>query len=152
MKLAEALILRADSQTKISELRQRLINVAKIQEGEVPSEDPQDLLRELDNCFRQLEQLVQQINRTNSQAELEERLTLADALAKRDVLSMRRKMFTALVESASSLQSRYSRSEIKMCSTIDIAHTQKQIDSLAKQYRELDTKIQAMNWQIDLLE
>ncbi|AFY39374.1 hypothetical protein Lepto7376_3137 [[Leptolyngbya] sp. PCC 7376] len=152
MKLAEALILRADSQTKISQLRQRLVNVAKVQEGEIPSEDPQDLLRELNESFKQLETLIQQINRTNSQANFGEDLTLSDALAKRDVLSMRRKMLNALVEAASSLQSRYSRSEIKMCSTIDIAETQKQIDRLAKQYRELDTKIQAMNWQIDLLE
>ncbi|WP_240903672.1 DIP1984 family protein [Chengkuizengella sediminis] len=34
MKLAEALILRADLQRKISELRQRLDRVVKVQEDE----------------------------------------------------------------------------------------------------------------------
>ncbi|ANV89056.1 DIP1984 family protein [Picosynechococcus sp. PCC 7117] len=152
MKLAEALILRADSQTKVSQLRQRLVKVAKVQEGEEPPENPQDLLNQLDEIFSQLEILIQCINRTNSQADFGDGLTLADALAKRDVLSMRYQALNKLVDSASDLQDRYSRTEIKMCSTVNVVKMQKKLDRLAKQYRELDTKIQSMNWQVDLLE
>ncbi len=48
MKLAEALILRADAQKRIQQLRERLNRSAKTQEGELPPEDPQELLAELE--------------------------------------------------------------------------------------------------------
>lgn len=44
MKLAEVLILRADCQKRIDQLRQRLLRSAKVQEGEQPPENPQQLL------------------------------------------------------------------------------------------------------------
>ena len=40
MKLAEALILRADCQRHIEQLKQRLLRNVKVQEGDKPSEDP----------------------------------------------------------------------------------------------------------------
>ena len=40
MKLAEALIVRSDYQKRIEQLRNRLLQNAKIQEGETPNEDP----------------------------------------------------------------------------------------------------------------
>ena len=40
MKLAEALILRADIQKWIEQVRNRLYNNVLAQEGELPSEDP----------------------------------------------------------------------------------------------------------------
>ena len=51
MKLAEALSIRKDLQTRISELTARLMNNVKIQEGDEPAEDPKDLLKELDSCL-----------------------------------------------------------------------------------------------------
>ena len=44
MKLAEALSIRKDLQTRISDLTTRLVNNVKIQEGDEPAEDPKDLL------------------------------------------------------------------------------------------------------------
>ena len=44
MKLAEALSIRKDLQTHINDLRTRLVNNVKIQEGDEPAEDPKDLL------------------------------------------------------------------------------------------------------------
>jgi len=43
MKLAEALILRADIQKRIEQLKSRLADNAKGQEGENPSEEPKAL-------------------------------------------------------------------------------------------------------------
>ena len=40
MKLAEALVLRADCQRKVAQLKQRLERVMKVQEGEQPAEQP----------------------------------------------------------------------------------------------------------------
>ena len=48
MKLAEALQERADLNRRIEQLRSRLLNNAMKQEGEEPSEDPKELLKELD--------------------------------------------------------------------------------------------------------
>jgi hypothetical protein len=46
MKLAEALILRADYQKRIEQLKAILIRNAKIQEGDAPAEKPEELLKE----------------------------------------------------------------------------------------------------------
>ena len=40
MKLSEALVLRADIQKRIEQLRERLKTSALVQEGERPPEDP----------------------------------------------------------------------------------------------------------------
>ena len=55
MKLAEALILRADIQKRIEQLKSRLADNAKVQEGEKPSEEPKALLAELDARRRKLQ-------------------------------------------------------------------------------------------------
>jgi hypothetical protein len=47
MKLAEALILRADCQKRIAQLKSRLLVNAKVQEGDTPAETPQELITEL---------------------------------------------------------------------------------------------------------
>ena len=65
MKLAEALSLRKDLEKRISGLKDRLENVARIQEDEEPSENPEELMTELDRCLEQLEQLIYNINVTN---------------------------------------------------------------------------------------
>ncbi len=81
MKLAEALILRADCQKRLHEIKQRLIRSAKVQEGEEPPEQPQALLEELNNLTNQLSDLIQKINRTNSSTMLDDNLSISDALA-----------------------------------------------------------------------
>ncbi len=45
MKLAEALLLRADLQKKTSSLRERIVANAVVQEGDEPREDPKALLK-----------------------------------------------------------------------------------------------------------
>ena len=47
MKLAEALILRADCQKRLQKIKERLIRSSKVQEGEEPPEQPQGLIEEL---------------------------------------------------------------------------------------------------------
>ena len=66
MKLAAALSERADIQRRISEIAGRLRQNAKVQQGEQPSEQPQELMKELDGLLARLEELVARINLTNS--------------------------------------------------------------------------------------
>lgn len=150
MKLAEALILRADSQKRIEQLKQRLLRVARVQEGDEPAEDPRALLAEFEQTAAQLQQLIQQINRTNASVELEKGLTLSDALAARDVLDIKKALYRNLAESAAITQNRLTKSEVRFCSTVNVKEIQKQADDLAKAHRELDARIQALNWTVDL--
>ena len=66
MKLAEALILRADCQKRIAQLKSRLLTNAKVQEGDKPAETPQELIAELGRVSNELLDLIKRINRTNS--------------------------------------------------------------------------------------
>ena len=66
MKLAEALQERADLNKKIEQLRSRITSNALMQEGVLPVEDPEQLLKELDECLNQLEKLIIVINKTNN--------------------------------------------------------------------------------------
>ncbi len=152
MKLAEALILRADYNKRTAQLRQRISANAKVQEGEEPAENPQVLLKEFEQIADSTFDLIKRINKTNITTHFEDDKTLTDVLAERDILAARRKMYEELVSAASASQDRYSRSEIKFQSTVSVRDIQKKVDDLAKAYRELDMKIQALNWKTDLLE
>ena len=152
MKLAEALILRSDLQKRFEQFKYRLNNNSKIQEGEQPSEQPADLLKEMDQLLGQLGLLIQQINRTNNTVMLDDTRTLADALVDRDILSMRRKALADLAQSASIRQDRFTRTEVRFISTVNVAELQREADQLAKTHRELDTRIQELNWLTSLLD
>jgi hypothetical protein len=152
MKLSEALILRADAQKRIEQLKQRLLRSAKIQEGDLAPENPRTLLEELERTLNALMEMIKRINKTNSATEFEAGKTLSDVLAERDVLLMRRNAYAQLADAASVVQNLYSRSEIKFISTVEVPEVQHQVDDLSKQYRELDSRIQAMNWQTELLD
>jgi hypothetical protein len=152
MKLAEALILRADYQKRIEQLKQRLQQNAKVQEGDTPAENPGDLLAELERVAGDLTLLIQRINRTNSATPLSEAQTLADALALRDVTKIKLSVYRELAQAASITQVRATRSEVKFRSTVNVADIQQQADRLAKAYRELDAQVQAANWLTDVLE
>jgi len=152
MKLAEALILRADSQKRIQQLQERLVRSAQVQEGESPPEDPQALIAELDATVNELVELIKKINFTNSRTTLEEGMTISDALAHRDTILLKRSVYDNLVKYATVNQSRYGRSEIKTFSTVNVAELQGQMDRMSRDYRELDTKIQAANWTTELID
>ncbi len=152
MKLAEALVLRADLQKRLAQMRTRLNQSALVQEGEQPPENPAELLAELEQMLVLLRDLMSRINRTNLQASLPDGTTLTDALARRDVLSLQHSLISGLADTASIRVERYGRSEIRRLATVDVAALRRQADELARQRRELDTLIQATNWSTDLLE
>ena len=152
MKLAEALIARADIQKRIGMLRGRLAVVAKVQEGDVPAESPVDLMAELRHLTDEMELLVKRINRTNSVTLLSADTTLSDALATRDMLQLKQAIYRQVSEAGRIEQNRYSRSEVRFVSTINIGDLQKMADGLAQQHRELDSQVQCLNWNTELIE
>lgn len=150
MKLAEALVLRADSQKRIEQLQQRLIQNAKVQADDQPAENPEILQQELEQLAQELVLLIQRINRTNSRTELEAGMSIADALAARDVTKLKSDIYRNLAQAAIVKQDRQTKSEIKFQSTIQVAEVQRKADQLAKEHRQLDTRVQQANWQTEL--
>ena len=151
MKVAEALAHRADLQRRLEQLKQRLVKNARVQEGDQPAEVPEELQAEFERCAGELISLIQRINRTNASTRLGA-VTLADALAERDVLKIRHMAYRDLAAAASTTQARTTRSEVKFVSTVSVAAIQRKADDIAKELRELDTRIQEADWQTNLSE
>lgn len=150
MKLATALSERADLQRRISELSVRLNNNSKVQEGEQPSEDPKELLQELDQDFQRLEELIAKINHTNNETK-QNGVSLTDLLAKRDCLKQRVSIMRSFLDNASEKVNRYSKAEIKILSTVSVSKLQSEVDALSKKLRETDEQIQGLNWTTELI-
>lgn len=150
MKLAEALLLRGEYQTKAENIQGRILQNLRIQEGDQPHEDPRSLLTEAFDISAQLNQLIKDINKRNHQATLPDGRSLAEALVDRESLVKKRRLLVSLTEAGSEQEYRYSRSEIKFELTMSLGEIHKQIDQLSRQFRELDTIIQGLNWSIEL--
>ena len=150
MKLAEALQERADLARRIDALKSRLSSNAIVQEGELPAENPTDLLLEFDACTARLEELLTRINLTNCQTVVLGQ-SLTALLAHRDALKIKLDGYRMLVHEASMTARRATRSEIKILPTVNVAQLQKTVDQTAKELRQLDNAIQQANWTTDLL-
>jgi hypothetical protein len=150
MKLAEALLVRADMQRKLEQLKARIALVVKVQEGEKPAEDPKALHDEYLDTALKWKELVARINFTNVKATVEGSKTIMEAIAERDSLVLTRGFLEAAIAAAVISQNRQTKSEVKYLRTIDAADYQKQHDRVAKELRELDAKIQSANWGTEL--
>lgn len=151
MKLAEALIERKALKTKMEELKSRIYKNAQTQEGDEPAEQPMELLSQLQEESSKFEKLVIRINKTNNDTILDDKSTLMEALTKRDMLKFEHFILSNLATKATPATDRYSNREIKFVSTIDVKEIRKKADDIAKQYRQIDVKIQEKNWLTDLL-
>jgi hypothetical protein len=149
VKLAEALVVRADTQKRLEQIKVRLNRNAKVQEGEQPSEDPISLVASFEQLADELVSLIYRINATNSNAIVEGR-SMTYALAERDILKQRQAMYRDLAEAATITQSVSTRSEVRYKSTVVVADMQKLADQQSKRLRELDARIQEANWLVDL--
>ena len=150
MKLSEALIIRSDLQKRVEQIRARLVANAKVQEGNKTVENPTEILAELNQTLKDLGNIIKKINLTNSKVTDGEK-TMTELLADRDVLSMKIKIEQEFLTAARNKIDRYSNKEIKIFSSVDVKEEQTKLDKLSKELRELDVKIQALNWQSDLI-
>lgn len=151
MKLAEALQERADLNKKISDLRGRLNQNSLVQEGEIPNEDPNVLMQELEAAIARLQQLIKDINLTNCETIVEGR-SLTQIIAEKEGAIMRLSAYCDLADSASAINYRTRGSEIKMIATVNVSELQKTADTISKEIRTLDNLLQSTNWTVDLIE
>lgn len=151
MKLAKALSLRKDLETRISKIKDRLENVVRVQEGDNPAEEPQELMDELDGCLSQLELLIYNINVTNMSIVTDDGRSMTKLLAERDILKKRIDILRNTFNEATNSGSRY-RNEIRYVTTIEVKPMRQELDKLSQQYRLLDMKIQELNFTNELVE
>ena len=150
MKLATALSERASLQVRLNELQIRLNANAKVQEGDVTAENPVELIAEKDRILDELENLVTRINLTNSRTECDG-VTITELISKRDRMKKDVNIMRTFLNNASSKVDRYSKTEILIKSTVDIAEYQKKLDVISKELRQIDEKIQELNWTTELI-
>jgi len=150
MKLAEALIERADLKRQIQQIVARMKKNAQMQEGDEPDEDVAELYTAYESMMAKLETLIIRINKTNSETQLDG-ISITNAIAKRDCVKAIISANREIVDAATSRRIRLRGSEIKFVRTVDVAKVERVIADYSKQYRVLDTKIQASNWEAELL-
>lgn len=152
MKLAVALQERNDLNQKIAQLKYRLELNAVVQEGEKTAENPEELLEELNKCYKKLEVLIARINKTNCTHRTSyDNLTITELIAKKDVLTSKINSYQSIVNTASNLVGRVSRSEIKVLSNVDVKKIQKEIDKMSKELRIVSNTIEEANWNIEII-
>jgi hypothetical protein len=150
MKLAEALLLRADTQKKLASLQARAQKYAFVQEGERPAEDPNAILQEVEAVTTALMRLVYNINRTNLHHKISSGETLTEALAFRDALKSRHSIIQGVIDACAKPPERYGVKEIRWVATVDVKQLQGLVDDLGKQIRELNAAIQEAGWRVEL--
>lgn len=150
MKLAEALSRRSALMEKSQQLRSRLKDCIKVQEGDEPTEDANQVIEELDQTLDELQKLIYRINLTNTNAVVDGR-NLTSLLAERDVLSMRTKTLYEGLKYLTEQEARYGRMEIKYVRMVNAKEFRKLHDHSAARLRELDLKIQALGWSTELI-
>ena len=145
MKLAEALSRRSALMEKIQQLKVRLKDCIKVQEGDEPAETPQDVIDELDKTLIELQRLIYLINITNTVTKIDGR-SITSLLAERDTLAMR--VRTLITER----EDRYNRNEIKYVRMVDVNEFRRIYDRSAARLRELDLRIQGLGWTTELVQ
>lgn len=146
MKLAEALLLRADLMKKIEHLQNRIRPVLIVSDDRVPQEDPEKLLAQLRKAIQDLETIIIRINKTNNETKVEGVGLLMEALAKRDSL----KSLSEKLRNVRSSAQIYNNGDQNLKTTININNLQIEMDQTGRAFRELDSKIQETNWLTEL--
>ena len=150
MKLAEALLIRADHKKKLASLRERIAKNARVQEGEEPQEKVSALIQESFAVMQEQQAIVQQIDRANLQTRLPDGRLLADALAERETLVQQHSLLVSAISSTQKEGDRYSPREIKWVVQINVSALQKQADDISVKIRVLNARIQETNWLTEL--
>lgn len=151
MKLAQALIERKAIKTKMEEIKKRIYQNARIQEGDISIEEPLKLLDELDSEVQEYSAIICRINETNNATKIDKNLSMMEAIIQKDMLHLKYLVYQNLADKAVAKGDRYSRREIKYLPNIDIETIRKKINKVSKEYRELDMKIQECNWNTELI-
>ena len=162
MLLAEGLAARKDALTQIRTLQDRIATAAVHLEDEKPNEDARELQARLTQALDDFESLSVRINRTNNEAVVAfdgERLTLMQAVARREKLLMAHKARKSVADTIAPVSDRYgyhrkrtSKDDLRQVVTLDVKGERKAADDLAETVRRLDLAVQQVNWTTEMVE
>lgn len=172
MKLAEALLLRAEMTEQLLRLGKRLAKNCRTEKGQKTAESPHTLLEDALRLVREREALILRINRAKLQAKLPNGMTLMEALARRDRLEGERALVLEIISKSEVVNTARKKNkapswmaailrealggeptkgcEIRQFCLLDIPRLQARVDNLTRQIREVNALIQAANWRITL--
>lgn len=151
MRLSEALQERADLNRNIEQLRDRLENNMLVQEGEITAENPEELCKALEYALNRLSYPMARINLTNAVVQIDGQ-TLTELISKKDMLTLKIRIYKDMVNTAGRAAYRARGTEIKVKPTIGITAWQMKINAMSRNLRLLDNRLQETNWQTDLIE
>lgn len=157
MLLAEALALRSDQQKLLKELITRIKDNARVPEGADPDEDAEALLERAAAVTNELTLLIQRINRTNAAtvADTDTGESVTDLIAERDRAQRMTQLYRAAAQAGTRGHSRgwMSRDgDAPTRAAVDVSALQRTADSWAERYREVDVRLQQLNWSTELAE
>lgn len=153
MKLAEALLLRADIVKKVAGVQERLSRNCVHIEGRKPEEDPVKLLEENFLVIDKLEQVISKINHANTVNTLPDGMTITQAMARRDTYIKRHSVLTTVINSCRNVgvqDNMYDDKKIVRVSPFTVKDIRKQADDLSAKIREINARIQETNWKVEI--
>ncbi len=136
---------------RLADLKRRIAENARVQDGEVPAEDPSDLLEEADRVLARIRRLIVAVNTTNAATRMADGTTVTEVLARREELGARARLLKEAAEHAGERMRRYGLSEIREVATLDVKELRDKADRLAAERRALDLQLRQLNWTTDLV-
>ena len=156
MKLAEALARRHDLMTEIEQLQDVMQGSARWQEGSEPADNATEILDAIIALRQEAGSLIVRINLTNVRTVVPDSAdTIMMLLAKRDATQEMVKYCQSLLTAAGAGRRgalfRQLRTELPDVTNVDVLAIRDRMRGYAAAARGIDSTIQKLNWETDLL-
>ena len=152
MLLAEALLRKSVLKKELEALEQRMSESARVPHDEEPVDDYLLLLESYRKKEGELLEMNLRILETNFNTSFEEGETISQAIIRRDSLRRLVSMYNKLLSAATGGDRRlFSSRDVKYRRIVDMDKARVNKDNTAMKYRELDVKLQQLNWNTELL-
>lgn len=110
------------------------------------------MLARMEARVLEFESLLKRINLTNLKVVDARGRTMTELLAERDACRARLSVLNQAYQEATEKQDVYGRQEIRYVPTMNVVALRKTIEAASGSLRSLNTIIQRLNWEADLIE
>lgn len=149
MNILEALTLKKDLKERIEDLGNRFTNSVTVTKGGKPIEDPKELMTQLEDSSRQLNDICCRIKKANAAAKNYQGLTLIELVEKRaieeNLLEILRRTFREAIYGDGTVYYYDRKPNFEYDVTMDVNLLKKQIDERETNLRELTSEIQKLD-------
>jgi len=135
---------RKNLQIKKGNLKHRIVANSQVQEGDEPSENPNDLIAELEEVEQELLVVTGDLTYWNYETYVGH-TRLIELITEREMWKAREISYRDFANQGQVSRDRFSRNEIKFISCIDVKDMQRKADEAAKKARALNALIQRTN-------